>query len=58
MVMGFKDKPTLFPAHAGVIRCYLLLAAKQIAFPRTRGGDPRQAVKIWKNGNFSPHTRG
>ena len=48
----------LFPAHAGVILKFRLAAQYQLAFPRTRGGDPSI---LWLDlffANFSPHTRG
>ena len=48
----------LFPAHAGVILTRHLMGEKQVAFPRTRGGDPKYARKASFTFPFSPHTRG
>ena len=48
----------LFPAYAGVIPTVELLTKIQLAFPRTRGGDPGCAVMVGCRRFFSPHTRG
>ena len=52
------DLFSLFPAHAGVIPCFMVFAPSFLSFPRTRGGDP---VKLTFDAGkliFSPHTRG
>ena len=48
----------LFPAYAGVIPIILALAIINQAFPRIRGGDPRNANNANHRDIFSPHTRG
>ena len=52
------DLFSLFPAYAGVILRPSLLVAKNLAFPRIRGGDPTRAVLDFLTNDFSPHTRG
>ena len=49
---------TLFPAHAGVIRGFILYVQRPSAFPRTRGGDPIVMGDTPHAVHFSPHTRG
>ena len=52
------DLFSLFPAHAGVILGERMTADLSSAFPRTRGGDPRDMTLIELYMHFSPHTRG
>ena len=52
------DLFSLFPAHAGVILVVNGTSKAEIAFPRTRGGDPHTHVNNWRIIGFSPHTRG
>ena len=52
------DLFSLFPAHAGVILVWSLLNRVRLAFPRTRGGDPKGYRDGKEEGDFSPHTRG
>ena len=52
------DLFSLFPAHAGVIPVWKDVKHAEAAFPRTRGGDPREESKNSQSRNFSPHTRG
>ena len=48
----------LFPAHAGVIPAVRCCRAGKTAFPRTRGGDPKEFRAKIDQYDFSPHTRG
>ena len=48
----------LFPAYAGVILCPCFLISEGFAFPRIRGGDPKDWKSIGLWAAFSPHTRG
>ena len=48
----------LFPAHAGVIPADLPDDLSCVAFPRTRGGDPKERGTWYASFYFSPHTRG
>ncbi len=48
----------LFPAYAGVILNRNCRRKTEKAFPRPRGGDPRQTRDETDSGHFSPPTRG
>ena len=52
------DLFSLFPAHAGVIPVSCSVDFFVVAFPRTRGGDPKGYRDGKEEGDFSPHTRG
>ena len=49
---------SLFPAHAGVIPMDQFFSWEMLAFPRTRGGDPKNILILQIQQGFSPHTRG
>ena len=48
----------VFPAHAGVILLAISFIPETNSFPRTRGGDPKEATCQRETDLFSPHTRG
>ena len=48
----------VFPASAGVILLYHVLAGLVVCFPRIRGGDPWTSLKKQEDEKFSPHPRG
>ena len=48
----------LFPAHAGVILGIRQMHSNALAIPRTRGGDPKDALRQVLDICYSPHTRG
>lgn len=52
------EEEQLFPAYAGVIPARPAGAWPCIAFPRTRGGDPKVKELETTATAFSPHTRG
>ena len=52
------DLFSLFPAYAGVIPVMSPSTASGSAFPRIRGGDPRELRRVADLQDFSPHTRG
>ena len=50
--------PDLFPAHAGMNRCYRLERQKRASVPRTRGDEPLRHLNDGIGVGCSPHTRG
>ena len=55
---GNAGNKFVFPAHAGVNRSAASPSAIVMSFPRTRGGEPNDAIIHFRDGLFSPHTRG
>ena len=51
-------RPSLFPAHAGVILGRTFSGLGSPAFPRARGGDPDPGSTGNASYGFSPRTRG
>ena len=48
----------VFPAYAGMSRCFLTCQKMTNSFPRIRGDEPLMKLTLSSMPWFSPHTRG